>query len=173
MNTTATATETAAAVEAATVHTWTVSPSEAAATAERVAKINKRLTKRGYTGLVELTVGEPYTVTETEDGGADAMREILADGDRPDAVFVASDLMARGAISVLDAAGLRVPEDVAVVGFDDSPVATSAAPQLTTMRQPSFEQGQTMAGLLLDILAGQNPPHGTILSAELVVRASA
>lgn len=54
-----------------TAHTWTLSPSEAAATAERVAKINKRLTKRGYTGLVELTIGEPYTVTETEDSGAD------------------------------------------------------------------------------------------------------
>lgn len=109
----------------------------------------------------------------SSDGGAAAMREILAAGERPDAVFVASDLMARGAISVLESAGLRVPDDVAVVGFDDSPVATSASPQLTTMRQPSFEQGQTMAGLLLDILAGQNPPHGTILSAELVVRASA
>jgi len=109
----------------------------------------------------------------TSDGGAEAMRQILAAGDPPDAVFVASDLMARGAIEVLQGAGLRVPEDVAVVGVDDSPVATSAAPALTTMRQPSFEQGQTMAGLLLDILSGQNPPHGTILEAELVVRASA
>lgn len=109
----------------------------------------------------------------TSDGGAAAMRRILDEGERPDAVFVASDLMARGAIDVLMAAGLRVPDDVAVVGFDDSPVATSLSPQLTTMRQPSFEQGQTMAGVLLDILSGQNPPHGTILSADLVVRASA
>lgn len=56
-----------------TAHTWTLSPSEAAATAERVAKINKRLTKRGYTGLVELTVGEPYTVTETDETDEDGV----------------------------------------------------------------------------------------------------
>jgi LacI family transcriptional regulator len=109
----------------------------------------------------------------TSDGGAGAMRSILACGDRPDAVFAASDLMARGALAVLAAEGLRVPGDVAVMGFDDSPVATSVTPQLTTMRQPSFEQGQTMAGVLLDILAGRNPPRDTILSAELVVRDSA
>nr|WP_207205471.1 LacI family DNA-binding transcriptional regulator [Microbacterium protaetiae] len=109
----------------------------------------------------------------SSDGGADAMRRILAAGERPDAIFVASDLMARGAMTVLAEAGLRVPDDVAIVGFDDSPVAISVSPQLTTMRQPSFEQGQTMAGLLLDILAGKNPPHGTILTADLVVRASA
>ncbi|WP_029146540.1 LacI family DNA-binding transcriptional regulator [Microbacterium luticocti] len=109
----------------------------------------------------------------TSDGGAEAMRRILADGGAPDAVFAASDLMARGALEVLAAAGLRVPDDVAVIGFDDSPVATSVTPALTTMRQPSFEQGQTMATVLLDVLAGRQPAHETILPTELVVRASA
>ena len=81
----------------------------------------------------------------TADGAADAMRRILERGEHPDAIFVASDLMARGALSVLAAAGLRVPEDVAIIGFDDSPVATSVTPQLTTMRQPSLAQGERMA----------------------------
>jgi DNA-binding LacI/PurR family transcriptional regulator len=108
----------------------------------------------------------------TAEGGAAAMRSILT-GKRPDAVFVASDLMARGAIGVLQSAGLRVPEDIAVIGFDDSPVATGIAPMLTTMRQPSYEQGERMARVLLDVLEGGEPPHATIMPAELIVRESA
>ncbi|MEU1971847.1 LacI family DNA-binding transcriptional regulator [Microbacterium sp. NPDC019599] len=108
----------------------------------------------------------------TADGGADAMRRMLERGPVPDGLFVASDLMARGALSVLAAAGLRVPEDVAIIGFDDSPVATSVTPQLTTMRQPSFQQGEVMASTLLDILAGGSPRHVTILDTELIVRDS-
>ena len=109
----------------------------------------------------------------TADGAADAMHRILDRGEHPDAVFVASDLMARGALLALGVAGLRVPEDVAIIGFDDSPVATSVSPQLTTMRQPSFIQGETMAEVLLDLLAGRNPQHVTVLDTELVVRDSA
>lgn len=109
----------------------------------------------------------------TTDGGAAAMRRMLDSGADVDALFVASDLMARGAMAVLAQAGLRVPDDVAIVGFDDSPVATSVTPQLTTMRQPSLEQGQRMAGVLLDILAGRSPQRVTILETELVVRESA
>lgn len=108
----------------------------------------------------------------TADGGADAMRRILERGEVPDALFVASDLMARGALAVLAAAGLRVPDDIAIIGFDDSPVATSVTPQLTTMRQPSFEQGQRMASILLDLLAGKDARHVTILDTTLVVRDS-
>lgn len=108
----------------------------------------------------------------TADGGADAMRRILAAGPPPDAVFVASDLMARGVLTVLATAGLRVPDDVALMGFDDSPVATSVVPQLTTVRQPSFQQGERMASVLIDLLAGRHPRHVTILETELVVRDS-
>lgn len=84
----------------------------------------------------------------SEASGADAARRILAEG-RPDAIFVASDLMARGALTALRSAGIRVPEDVALVGFDDSSVALSTEPQLTTMRQPMYAQGEAMAGVLL------------------------
>ncbi len=110
----------------------------------------------------------------SETGGVEAARLLLdAHGEPPDAIFVASDLMARGAMSVLRGAGLRVPEDIAIVGFDDSPVATSVDPPLTTVRQPMFTQGRTMADILLELLSGGAPPHLTILPAELVVRASA
>jgi DNA-binding LacI/PurR family transcriptional regulator len=109
----------------------------------------------------------------TESGGAAAMRRILSSGAHVDAVFVASDLMARGAYAVLREAGMRVPDDVAIVGFDDSSIAVSLDPPLTTVRQPSFEQGERMAGVLLDLLAGRAPAPATILPTELVVRASA
>jgi DNA-binding LacI/PurR family transcriptional regulator len=109
----------------------------------------------------------------TADGGAAAMQRILDAGRDFDALFIASDLMARGALAALGRAGIRVPEDVALIGFDDSPVATSVNPQLTTMRQPSFAQGEEMAEILLSLLAGGHPPHVTILDTELIVRASA
>ncbi|WP_456286701.1 LacI family transcriptional regulator [Microbacterium sp. JZ70] len=114
----------------------------------------------------------------TSVGGAAAMRRIIESVDRgeaewPDALFVASDLMARGALEVLATAGRRVPDDIAIIGFDDSPVATSVAPALTTIRQPSLEQGEAMADILLARLAGQSPPRVTILPADLVVRDSA
>lgn len=107
----------------------------------------------------------------SEASGADAARRILAAG-LPDAIFVASDLMARGALTALRAAGIRVPDDVALVGFDDSSVALSTDPELTTMRQPMYAQGEAMAGVLLSRLAGRDPEHVTILPTELVVRAS-
>lgn len=109
----------------------------------------------------------------TTAGGAEAMRRILDDGDRPDAVFVASDLMARGALTALADRGISVPSDIALVGFDDSPIATSVWPRLTTIRQPSFEMGGAMANVLLDLLAGRTAPTATIMPAELVVRDSA
>ena len=109
----------------------------------------------------------------TLDGGAAAAERLLERGAEFDALFVASDLMARGAVGVLRDAGVRVPDDVAVIGFDDSPVATSGAPALTTIRQPSRLQGETMADILLARLAGETPPRATILPTELVVRDSA
>ncbi|MGB3376994.1 MAG: LacI family DNA-binding transcriptional regulator [Microbacterium sp.] len=107
----------------------------------------------------------------SEQGGADAAQLLLAQQERPDAVFVASDLMARGAIGVMRSAGLRVPVDIAVIGFDDS--ALAAASDLTSVRQPMFLQGETLAGLIIDELAGKHPEALTILPTELIVRGSA
>jgi len=109
----------------------------------------------------------------TADGGSAAMQRILDTGIPFDGLFVASDLMARGALAVLGRAGIRVPEDAAIVGFDDSPVATAVRPNLTTVRQPSHEQGERMADVLLSLLAGGDPPHVTVLDTSLVVRDSA
>jgi DNA-binding LacI/PurR family transcriptional regulator len=109
----------------------------------------------------------------SEAGAAAAMARILASGVEVDALFVASDLMARGALDTLREAGRSVPRDLAIIGFDDSPVATAVAPALTTIRQPSKAQGAGMADVLLALLQGQDAPHATILPTELVVRDSA
>jgi DNA-binding LacI/PurR family transcriptional regulator len=110
----------------------------------------------------------------TEEGGAAAMGRLLArPGDPVDAVFAASDLMAAGALRALRAAGRRVPEDVAVVGFEDSAVARYAQPPLTTVRQPIEEMGRQATRLLLAQVAGEAGGMHLILDTELVVRASA
>jgi DNA-binding LacI/PurR family transcriptional regulator len=110
----------------------------------------------------------------TEEGGAAAMGRLLARPGRPvDAVFAASDLMAAGALRALRAAGRRVPDDVAVVGFEDSLVARYAQPPLTTVRQPIEEMGRQAARLLLARAAGEPAGMHVILDVELVLRASA
>jgi DNA-binding LacI/PurR family transcriptional regulator len=108
----------------------------------------------------------------TQASGEAAMTKLLEANPDLDAVFVASDLMAVGAIDALTRAGRRVPEDVAVVGFDDSPAALTARPQLTTVRQPFRRISQEMVRLLLARLDGQDPA-AVILPTELVIRGSA
>ncbi|MBO7934869.1 LacI family DNA-binding transcriptional regulator [Streptomyces sp. S9] len=123
---------------------------------------------------------DPQLVAEsdfTPGGGERAMRELLARRPDLDAVFAANDLAASGALRVLREQGRRVPEDVAVVGFDDMlPVAEGTDPPLTTVRQDIEEMGRIMARLLLrrlDPNATDDPPTGLVLPTTLVRRASA
>lgn len=108
----------------------------------------------------------------TQAAGEQAMVQLLRQAPDLDAVFVSSDLMAAGAILALQRAGRRVPEDVAVGGFDDSKVATTSTPRLTTIRQPWARLSTEMVRLLLSRLAGE-PPAVVILPTELIVRDSA
>jgi LacI family transcriptional regulator len=106
-------------------------------------------------------------------GGAAAMRDLLDRYPDLDGVFVANDLMATGAMSVLHSLGKRVPEDIAIVGFDNSPAATSGAVGLTTVHQPSREMGREMARMLLRLLRGEPTEPALIMPIQLVVRDSA
>ena len=106
------------------------------------------------------------------ESGETAMRELLAADPSIDAVFAANDRMAAGAIDVLLAAGKRVPEDVAVGGFDDSSIAVDTSPALTTMRQPFDRISAEMVRLLLQRIGGEKPAAIT-LPTQLVVRESA
>ncbi|WP_439677444.1 LacI family DNA-binding transcriptional regulator [Embleya sp. MST-111070] len=105
-------------------------------------------------------------------GGAAAMRTLLAQAPDLDAVFAASDLMAVGAMAALAAAGRRVPDDVAVVGFDDADIAGWAEPALTTVRQQVAEQGRLMTRLLLERVGGGGPGTSAVLGTTLVERRS-
>jgi len=107
----------------------------------------------------------------SRESGRLAMAALLERRSDLDAVFVASDLMAAGALVALQAAGRRVPEDVAVGGFDDSGVAAAVHPALTTMRQPFERISAEMVRLLLEVVDGQDPAAIT-LPTSLVVRAS-
>jgi DNA-binding LacI/PurR family transcriptional regulator len=109
----------------------------------------------------------------TRESGAAAMRQLLADDPQLDAVFAASDLMADGALRALRAAGRRVPDDVAVVGFDDNEIARYTEPPLTTVRQPVIDFGRTMARQLLRLSAGEDIESALVLPTDLVVRESA
>ncbi|HTI25887.1 MAG TPA: LacI family DNA-binding transcriptional regulator [Kutzneria sp.] len=108
------------------------------------------------------------------EGGMAAMEQLLTAHPGLDAVFVASDLMAVGALHVLRGRGIRVPEDVAVVGFDDSGLAATSVPPLTTVRQPIEELGRTMTWRLLAQFEGDEElPPSVLLPTELIRRETA
>ena len=110
----------------------------------------------------------------TRGSGMHAMRRLLADDPQLDADFVASDLMAHGALQALKDAGRRVPEDVAVIGFDDFEISRLSDPPLTTVRQPIVDMGRTMARQMLGLVDDRREvPSVVVLPTELVVRASA
>ena len=147
----------------------------------RIAHITGPLDTSGGTGRLEgyrQELGEALDESLIESGdysrvsGERAMRALLERAPDLDAVFAANDLMAAGALDVLAAAGRRVPDDVAVGGFDDSPVATRTTPQLTTMRQPFDRIANEMVRMLLEVIDG-NPAARVTMPTELVRRESA
>jgi len=130
----------------------------------------------GYRDALRGAGLEPDPALEAEadfsrPGGAEAMRRLLVWAPDVDAVFAANDLMAFGALAVLAAAGRRVPDDVAVVGFDDVPEATLSEPPLTTVRQPIEEMGVLMVRLLLD--RPTDGRGGIVVPTQVVRRMSA
>jgi LacI family transcriptional regulator len=103
--------------------------------------------------------------------GHTAMQRLLSQATF-DAVFVASDVVALGAIGALREAGRSVPTDVSVVGFDDIPLAAYFDPPLTTVRLPAYELGQAAGRALLDRISRRSLPTRTLLPTELVIRDS-
>nr|WP_242659668.1 LacI family DNA-binding transcriptional regulator [Thermostaphylospora chromogena] len=140
-------------------------PTDTAAGRERLAGYREAMREAGSPATVALGDLTPAS-------GAEAMRRLLAEHPGLDAVFAAGDSMAIGALAALREAGRRVPDDVAVVGFDDVDAAAYTVPPLTTVHVPAAEQGAAAARLLLDRLGGARiDPR--LLPARLIVRASA
>ena len=127
----------------------------------------KALLGRGFTQDETLVAAGDFT----EIGGYYAMQQLLPA--KPDAVFAASDLMAIGAMRAIRNSGLRVPDDIAVVGFDDLPIAKLPDHQLTTVRQPVYQFGFQAVEILMDLIEnGIKPARRIILDTELIVRNS-
>ena len=111
----------------------------------------------------------------TRKGGQEAMTRLMSLPSPPDAIFCANDLMAIGALDVAHQLGLRVPDDLAVVGFDDVDAATIVTPRLTTVRNPAYEIGSAAGDLLLSRTSGRYTGAGrtVVLPCPLVERSSA
>jgi DNA-binding LacI/PurR family transcriptional regulator len=144
-------------------------PQDMAAGTDRLAGYRERLARAGHPAdETMIEVGD-----FTHDGGRAAMERLLERAPALDAVFVASDLMAVGAVTAIRASGRSIPADVAVVGFDDSQLAATTEPALSSVRQPIEEMGREMTRLLMqEIRFPGRPPRRVILDTELVVRGS-
>jgi DNA-binding LacI/PurR family transcriptional regulator len=129
-----------------------------------------------FEGYRDALAGRPVLVAHGDFGiesGRFATEELLGREPGLDALFAASDAMAVGALQALAAAGRRVPEDVAVVGFDDVELAATASPPLTTVRQPWEEMTRSLVDVLLRRIAGGTRTEQIVLAPTLVRRASA
>jgi DNA-binding LacI/PurR family transcriptional regulator len=141
-------------------------PDDTTGGVERLAGYRDVLGRRAHQrGIVQAT---DFSI----EAGRIAMTELLVRYPELDAVFVASDLLAAGALDALHAAGRRVPGDVMVAGFDDSAIALATRPPLTTVRQPLALVAAEMVDVLLQLVEGR-PASSRVLPTELVQRASA
>jgi len=116
----------------------------------------------------------PMPGYSTEEMGYDGMIKLLELQERPTAVFARNDFTAMGALNAIKRAGLRIPEDIAIVGYDDIPLASHTSPALTTVRQPTREQGRAAAEFLLRRVEGEReqPRAERTFQCELVIRES-
>jgi LacI family transcriptional regulator len=107
----------------------------------------------------------------SEASGYYAMKRLLPA--KPDAVFAASDVMAFGGMRAIREAGLRIPDEIALVGFDDLPQASRSEPPLTTVRQQVVQFGMSAVEVLIDVIDnGVTPPRRIVMATELIVRDS-
>ncbi|GAB3432615.1 LacI family DNA-binding transcriptional regulator [Actinophytocola sediminis] len=145
-------------------------PAEFGCTRDRTAGLRTWLASAGVGFDDRLLVEGDFT----RGGGQAAVTDLLGRGTPFDAVFAHNDLMAVGVLDGLRTAGRTVPDDVAVIGFDDISIAAHTRPALTTVRQPSREMGEAAATMLLDNLTGTALPAAPhVVPTSLVIRESA
>jgi LacI family transcriptional regulator len=136
---------------------------------ERLAGFRQALQEHGVPLLEDWVVTSPLSIK----GGREAMRQLLSHPERPTAVFMANNLLSLGGLLAVHELGLRCPEDIALIGFDDHPWAVVAYPPLTVIRQPAWQVGQAAGKILLDCIDGEPAPESpVILGCELVARQS-
>lgn len=145
-----------------------VSSSSRASTAADRLLAYKRAVRQVHPGSARRVYEGSFSV----DWGREAARRIVAEGDLPDAIVCANDLVALGVLDVLRSQRLRVPEDVLLTGFDDTELACIAWPPLTSVRQPFEIIGRKGAELVLSARSDLSPKSVSLLKAEVRVRAS-
>jgi LacI family transcriptional regulator len=142
--------------------------------------LEARERQEGYVEAMRAVGGQTLIVDGdfTQASGHRAMQALLAEGVRPEAVFAGNDMMAVGALLAMQDAGVRVPDDVAVVGFDDVPIAALVRPALTTMRIEIAETGRRAVERLVTLiastsdLAGSETDNREVITPRLIVRPS-
>lgn len=135
---------------------------------ERFAGFRRALEERGEKVLPGLV----REGNKTSHDAYQATRELLALPLRPQAIFAANNLMVQGVLRAVREQNLRVPQDIAVVGFDDFEMADIVQPHLTVVAQPAYELGRTAARLLFTQIEGGVPEGDVVLPVELIVRES-
>ena len=139
-------------------------------TQDRLRGYREALAEAGVEPEADLVRLEP---SFDEQAGRRAVRDLLDRADRPTAVFVASDTMAIGAYGAASGLGLRIPDDVALAGYDDIGPSALLQPPLTTVRTAYHDFGRLAAQLLLDLIEGRlEPPQRVVIEPELIVRGS-
>lgn len=131
----------------------------------------------GYTDALRATRIRPAKVLVSRssldrEGGSAALDRLLESERPPTAVFCLNDVLALGALQASHTRRIRIPEQLSVVGFDDIAMASHASPPLTTVAQPKTQLGQTAARMVIDRLAGGEPPQAIRLPCELRIRGS-
>ncbi|MFI5434111.1 LacI family DNA-binding transcriptional regulator [Rhodococcus baikonurensis] len=142
-------------------------PDHASTSRERVAGFRDALTEAGLELPPNRIVASEFEVQ----GGVDAAATLLSGNTRPDAVFTVSDTIAIGVLGVARDLGLSIPDDLALVGYNDIPVVSQLPVPLTTVRSPAHKIGATGLEHLLALIAGRNV-ESVKLPVELIVRAS-
>ena len=142
----------------------------------RVPHFNATERLRGYMdAMAELLPGVRPRVVQGDfdvQSGSHAGEELIAGPQRPDAVFAANDMMALGCMFAFQRAGLRVPEDIGLAGFNDIPLASCTSPPLTTMHIDLSRLGSDAFDMLLDRMEGDGETRGRVVQPQLVVRGS-
>lgn len=131
----------------------------------RRIQYEKAMARHGLQQFVQVTAGD-----FTAEGGIQGMRKLLARKPFPTAVFMANDFSALGALEVLDDAGIRVPEDLSLMGYDNLDSAEYHRISLTTIDQPRFDMGVMAVTLLLERIEGRTVAKHVVLPPKLVVR---
>ncbi len=144
-------------------------PTRTTTAVQRLAGYRSALTEAGIAADPQLVRTADYK----EVGGAEAARELMSLSEPPDALFVGNSLMTMGALGWLADAGISIPDQVGIVGFDDLPYARLVSPRLTTVAQPTYELGRTAAQMLVERAGDPDAPVRSVtLPTRLVIRDS-